>query len=198
MAETLLAAAFAFVGTDLDDLALNLLLFAQAETGKQRRAVIAGKYLGTGTLVLLSLLAAYGLRPVPRTWLGWLGLAPIALGLRNWAAFRREQKQPGQPGRENRQERARSLTVQSALVTVANGADNLGVYIPLFAGYTPSQMAAAAVVFGVMTGLWCVLSIRLTELPPLRRFLQAYRHILVPAVLVLLGFYIMARGFLAG
>ena len=198
MAETLLAAAIAFAGTDLDDLALNLLLFAQAETGKQRRAVIAGKYLGTGTLVLLSLLAAYGLRPVPRTWLGWLGLVPIALGLRNWAAFRREQKQPGQPGRENRQERARSLTVQSALVTVANGADNLGVYIPLFAGYTPFQMAAAAVVFGVMTGLWCVLSIRLTELPPLRRFLQAYRHILVPAVLVLLGFYIMARGFLAG
>ena len=80
MTETLLAAAIAFVGTDLDDLAVNLLLFAQAETGKQCRAVIAGKYLGIGTLVLLSLLAAYGLRSAPRAWLGWLGLAPIALG----------------------------------------------------------------------------------------------------------------------
>jgi cadmium resistance protein CadD (predicted permease) len=43
-----------------------------------------------------------------------------------------------------------------ALVTMANGGDNLGIYIPAFAVHSGHEIAVIAVVFAAMTALWCV------------------------------------------
>ena len=78
-----------------------------------------------------------------------------------------------------------------ALITIANGADNIGVYIPLFAGFSLWQMGTALSVFSLMTGLWCLLSIRLSDLPVLQKLLRKYKPVLIPAVYILLGLYIL-------
>ena len=42
-----------------------------------------------------------------------------------------------------------------------------------------------------MTAVWCFTSKRLAHLPLLRSVLTRYRHVAVPAVLIVLGVYIL-------
>ena len=85
------------------------------------------------------------------------------------------------------------MTKSVALITIANGADNIGVYTPLFASFSAGQMMILYTVFAFMIALWCILAKRISDLPILNRFLIRYKHVLVPMVLVLLGVYILVQ-----
>ena len=76
-------------------------------------------------------------------------------------------------------------------MTVANGGDNIGVYMPSFAVHSGSQVAIIAVVFVVMTALWCMLAHRMVSHPRLGAPLRRYGHIVVPLVLIGLGILII-------
>ncbi|MFV0414712.1 MAG: cadmium resistance transporter [Oscillospiraceae bacterium] len=84
------------------------------------------------------------------------------------------------------------------LVTVSNGADNIGVYVPLFTGYTVGQVAATLVVFSLMMALWCFGGGKMANLPGIKLAIQKYRHIAVPVIFVALGIYILLKSCLAG
>ena len=184
--EILTAAILAYAGTNIDDIFLGMIFFAQAETKREISAVVLGKYLGISVLILLSLLGAAGLSFIPREYIGLLGLVPIVLGVKEW--LNRDSD-----GDSHTTYRHGSLLLSTAAVSISNGADNLGVYIPLFAGYSPVQLAVCAVVYFILTGVWCVLSKKLADLPGLRQMLLRYKHIAVPAVLILLGCYVILR-----
>ena len=186
MLSGLLTSVAAFVGTNLDDIFLLTLFFSEAETKKKERAVVCGQYLGILFLYFVSVLGALGLSFLPEKYIGFLGILPIILGVK--AIFDKDDEDDGQKS-------ALGGAVRVALVTVANGADNLGVYIPLFAGYSAWKTAVAGIVFLLMTALWCLLSQKLSEMPFLRRFLGKYKRVLVPCVLILLGMYILAEAF---
>ena len=79
----------------------------------------------------------------------------------------------------------------AALITLGNGADNLGVYAALFARSAPWEMALSALIFLLMALLWTHLASRLASLPALRRFIERRSRILVPAVFILLGIWIL-------
>ena len=182
---TLIAAAAAFIGTNIDDLFLNMLFFAQTETRRERHAVIAGKYLGIGFLLLVSCLGAGLLASFTAEHGRWLGLVPAAMGVCACVNGRGKEEQTGETGP------SKGLALSMALVTVANGGDNLGVYIPLFAGYSFAQLTAVWIVFAVMTALWCAAGLKLAEMPVLRGLLLKYKHTLVPVVLIGIGLYIL-------
>jgi cadmium resistance protein CadD (predicted permease) len=76
-------------------------------------------------------------------------------------------------------------------VTIANGADNIGVYVPLLATMTSYQKTEMILVFGVLTYLWCIAARYLANHPALAGQLDKYGHILMPVVLILLGVVIM-------
>jgi len=180
MFPVILTATAAFLGTNLDDILILTLLFAQAKGG--RAAIAAGQLAGIGVLTTVSFLGARLMQGLPAAALALPGLIPIALGVRAWVQYHR-----------NPEPEAVSAVgfTQTMLLTLANGGDNLGVYIPLFAGYGPPQMAMTAGVFALMTALWCLLGIKLAKLPALGVRIRRYRHILVPAVLIALGIYIL-------
>lgn len=76
-------------------------------------------------------------------------------------------------------------------VTLANGRDNVGVYIPLFAtapGGIPIYVAA----FAVMTAVWCGLGYFVVNNPLLGAQMRRYGHVLLPLVLIALGLYILS------
>lgn len=174
------AAAAAFAVTNLDDLFVLMLLFGQAGGKGARLRIAAGQFLGLSLLTLVSVAAALGLGRVPEQILRLLGLVPILLGLRAW----RTRNQPA--------EAVSSVGVLStALLTMANGGDNLGVYIPLLAGYAPGQLAVTAAVFALLCGLWCLLGAKLAALPRVQAVIRNWKGILVPAVLILLGLSII-------
>lgn len=184
MPETILAAILAFAATNVDDLFINTFFFAQADMRQKTLRIALGKFLGMGTLFALSLLGAFFAHALPYGVLRLLGLVPIALGLKAW--FIRDT---GGDAQENPLSGA--LLRSAAAVTVANGGDNIGVYMPLLAEYGAAQIAVTALVFALLTALWCFLGQRLSALPALRAFLTRYGRVLVPVVLIVLGGYIL-------
>ena len=85
------------------------------------------------------------------------------------------------------------MTKSVALITIANGADNIGVYTPLFASFSAGQMMILCAMFAFMIALWCILAKRIADLPLLNKVLVRYKHVLVPIVLVMLGVYILVQ-----
>ena len=182
MLEALGASAAAFIGTNLDDILILMLLFAQAEDRAGKGRVAAGQYLGLGLLTAASMVCARGLKLIPAGYVRLLGLVPIALGVRAWLS--RDQAAADAPAK-------RMGVLPVAALTIANGGDNLGVYIPLFSGFGGRQLALCAVVFAVFCGLWCLLGAKLASLPRVQAAVRKWKGVLVPAVLILLGLSIL-------
>jgi cadmium resistance protein CadD (predicted permease) len=78
-----------------------------------------------------------------------------------------------------------------ALVTFANGGDNIGIYAPLFAISAPAQLIELLVVFYVLLGVWCVVGYLIPRHQAVANALKRCGHWLVPLVLVGLGLYIL-------
>lgn len=174
---SILTACIAFVTTNIDDIFMLTLLFAQASSAVRRRNIWLGQYLGIGVLTVVSLAAAFGLGHLPEQYLRLLGLVPVVLGLRLLVK-----------DRETEGEQTDSVTVLSvALLTISGGGDNLGVYVPLFSGAAPMELAVIAVIFAILTGVWCCLGERLVCVPKVGAALRRHSRWLVPVVFLLLG-----------
>ena len=121
---TAAGAAVVFAGTDIDDILILTLLFVAARSTGRPRAwqIVLGQYAGIAVLVGASAVVAAGLLVVPDPWTGLLGLLPVALGVR--ALLRRDDDEES-PG-------VVTGTIGVAGVTIANGADNIAVYVPVF------------------------------------------------------------------
>lgn len=179
---TVVTAAGVFIGTNLDDLiVLTVLMLAHRAHGKPRRWQIwAGQYLGIGALVAVSVLAALGLTIVPDRWVGLLGLIPIALGLRSLL-----KKQDGPPA-------VATNTFAIAAVTIANGADNISVYTPLFRTIGAGPTVLTIAVFALLTAVWCLLSSWLASHRKVVAVVRRWGHWIVPAVFIVIGLAILS------
>jgi cadmium resistance protein CadD (predicted permease) len=174
---TVVAAAGVFVGTNVDDLVVLTILFLSARaTGRPYPWQIwTGQYAGVGALVLVSALAAAGLRVVPDRWVGLLGLIPLALGIRG--LLRRAQT-PAPV--------ATSLLAVAG-VTIANGADNISVYTPLFRTIGVTRSLVSILVFAVGVAAWCLAGSWLGSHQKVMAVVRQSGHWVVPAVFVLIG-----------
>lgn len=190
MLETLLSAALAFAGTNTDDIFILMILYAQAEDRRGTMSVTAGQFLGLGILTAVSMLAALGTLLFLAEYVHLLGLVPLALGI--WAVLDWHRKGTGESARMD--DCNQIGVIQTALITAANGADNLGVYIPLFSQYSLSDFLLTLFVFVLMTALWCRLGSSAADHPYVRKVLVRYKHIIVPAVLIVLGLLILVSG----
>lgn len=182
--------AVSFAATNIDDIFVLMLLYGDAATrGLRTRHVVAGQYVGFAALVALSLVGYAASFAVPEQWIGLLGLAPIAIGIKKFVEWRRGDavdKTPREPA-----ERGSVLAV--AAVTVANGGDNVGVYAPLFAASRARELAVILVIYAVLLAVWCVAGWWLSRNRYIAALVDRYGHVLVPVVLVGLGAWILLR-----
>lgn len=84
MLGTVITSIMSFIGTNVDDTFVLAVWFAQVGERLKRRDIIFGQFLGFEILVLVSVLAAYGLSFLPTDQVGWLGVIPIFIGVRRW------------------------------------------------------------------------------------------------------------------
>lgn len=184
-------AVVVFVSTNIDDIFLLSAFFADRHL--RPWSIVAGQFLGIGVLVAASTLAALAALVVPEGWVALLGLVPLGLGIRRLLDLRRGDAEEGEAEVLERtaQRRTRSQALAVSGVTIANGGDNLGVYIPLFASQA-EWIPVYAAVFAVMTGLWCGMGWLLVNNRWLGAPLRRYGHVLLPIVLVGLGLYILS------
>ena len=184
-----------FAFTNVDDLLLLAAFFSDPHLGA--RSIVLGQFLGMGALVLGSAAAAWASLAVPEGYAALLGVVPLALGLRKLWELRRGQfaakadRSAVRAAEERAERRTHSQVLAVAVVTVANGADNLGAYIPLFTR-DPQLVTVYALVFGVMTALWCFAGYRLVKNRVIGDQICRYGHVALPTVLTALGLWILA------
>ncbi|MEV4492141.1 cadmium resistance transporter [Micromonospora coxensis] len=178
------AAALVFAATNVDDIVVLTVLFVAARgTGRPRPwHIVAGQYLGIGALVTVSVVAAAGLLVVPDPWTGLLGLLPIALGVRALFARSDDDEPPAVVG---------SL-VGVAGVTIANGADNIAVYVPVFRSLDPASGLVWLLVFAALVAAWCTAAALLGSHPRVVALVGRIGHWLVPAIFIAIGVTILA------
>jgi cadmium resistance protein CadD (predicted permease) len=186
---TVAAAAGTFAVTNVDDIVVLTALFATAgRGGPSRSQIVLGQYLGIAFLVAVSAITALGLLVVPDRWVGLLGLVPIALGVRGLLAV----------GKARNDDSGHRLTapVRGMLgvagVTIANGADNISIYTPLFRQAGADGLAVYAVAFAVLVAVWSAAGLLLAGRQPVVALLDRAGHWLVPVVFIVIGLVIVA------
>ncbi len=138
-------------------------------------------------IIALSLLGSLIGLIVPGVWLGLLGLLPIAIGL-GQLLRRRGGGLTAAPTLRP----ASAATV--ALVTLANGGDNLSLYIPLFSVHGAGEVAFFCVAFLGLTALWCGVALRLARRGTgLLRLAPRWTNLVLPYAMIALGGYILAK-----
>lgn len=190
MLEIFILSITSFLGTNIDDMIINTFFFSSAKSKKEIRSIILGKYIGIGLLVLVSVLVSLGLGFLPMKYIGYLGLIPIALGIKEIIS---NYKKDDDEDSKTENIKGSDLIWNVALVTIANGADNIGVYIPLFAGFSFIEYAIFCGVFLLLIALWCVLGQQIAKLPSLKNMIDRYKKVIVPSIYILLGLYILLK-----
>jgi cadmium resistance protein CadD (predicted permease) len=181
-----------FAVTNVDDLLLLALFFGQA-AGHRGGAwrVVVGQYLGFGATLALSIAGALAVGLLPGPVIAYLGLLPLALGLRAaWAAWRSR----GVPDTEAARTVRGPGVLAVVAVTLANGGDNIGVYVPVFATAGTGGLVVFVVVFLVLVGVWCAAGRLFATRPLVARVLSRWGHVLLPVVLVGIGLLILVEG----
>lgn len=177
-----------FVSTDLDDVLVLLGFFADPRF--RIRQIVAGQFIGIALLYAVSVAGSWMALIMPRAVIGLLGLVPITLGLRSaWKLRIPSDSAKQAPDRRAGAQRASVAAVIA--MTVANGGDNVSVYIPLFATRSAADIALMGLVFGIMTALWLCLAHWLTQHRAIRAPVRRYTRLLIPFVYIALGVLIL-------
>ncbi|RVX47658.1 cadmium resistance transport/sequestration family protein [Nonomuraea polychroma] len=190
IAGTLAAAAGMFAGTNIDDIIVLTVLFLSWRANAKPRPwqIWAGQYTGIAVLVLVSVVAALGLTIVPEDWVGLLGFIPFALGVKGLvSAFR--ARGDGQ----DTSSVVASGVASVAGVTIANGADNISVYTPVFRTIGTGPTLVTIAVFAIGVALWCAAGSWLGSHRKIIDLIERYGHLLVPVVFMTIGIVIVVE-----
>ncbi|WP_367370816.1 CadD family cadmium resistance transporter [Leuconostoc carnosum] len=199
---TILSALGSFIVTNIDDIFVLMLLFSQASsqakasngrTVKGNRIypkdIVIGQYLGFALLVLISLLATFGVTLIPDQWVGLLGLIPIYLGVKLF--IKGEDEDEG--AILSSLNKFNKFYLSVAFITFANGGDNIGIYVPFFSTLNNNRLVITVVTFFIMVAVWCLIGYRLARFRYVSETLEKYGRWVIPIVFIGLGFYIMAE-----
>ncbi len=208
-AEVILATVTAFVVTNVDDLFVLMIFFSQRSPSFRTAHIVLGQYLGFCALVGISALGLVAGIFIPAAWIGLLGFLPLFLAGKKLLQRRtREASVPAVATKDSSVlgHLIAAPTMSVAGVTLANGGDNIGVYVAFFAPFRPAALTAVIAIFLGLVAVWCAIAGWLGRHPLTAAVIDRWGHYLVPLVLAGMGFYILhqsgawvlLRGFVTG
>ena len=183
-----------FVATNIDDIIVLSLFYARGagQRGTTRK-ILLGQYLGFGGILLAAVVISLGARSfLPEDALPYFGLIPLALGL--YAAWRAWRNRGDDDDDEAKVADKQVGVLTVAAVTFANGGDNIGVYVPVFATASTTAIIAYCLIFLALVGLLVLAAKYVDTLRPIAEILERWEHILFPLVLIGLGIVILLEG----
>jgi cadmium resistance protein CadD (predicted permease) len=184
-------ATTAFSATNVDDLFLLMLFFSRRDPSFRVWQVVGGQFLGIASLLAISLLAVAGRLALPEGVIGLLGLFPISLGLTQLAdGLVSPTPRTSQPNNPSGGSWMAGLLGVAAL-TIANGSDNISVYMALLANGDPLRLRIFPLVFAALTALWCLVAWRLSQSSALGQPLRRLQRDLAPVLLVGIGVLVL-------
>ena len=181
-----------YSGTAVDLLIILMLFFAKRKSRKDIINIYLGQFLGSVSLILLSLLFAFVLDYIPsKEILGLLGLIPIFLGLKVLLLGDSDGEAIAKEGlrKDNK-----NLIFLVAMITFAScGADNIGVFVPYFTTLNLANLIVALLTFLVMIYILVFSAQKLAQVPSVGETLEKYSRWFVAVVYLGLGIYILVE-----
>ena len=189
MIMVIVASVISFVATEIDDFVMLLVLFSKTDKVSERLGVVVGKYLALAFLIASCTALSFYLEKIPDEILGLAGLVPLVVGI-------------VYPYRKNKEKKfsvlwatasSLLLALETFLITLGNGADNICIYIPFFASLEGAEFFVMAVVFAVLQGAVCFAAIKIINSEAVQMYLGNFSKTIVPIAFILLGIYIMLK-----
>ena len=192
MIQNIVTSIILYSGTAVDLLIILMLFFAKRKSRKDIINIYLGQFLGSVSLILLSLLFAFVLNYIPsKEILGLLGLIPIFLGLKVLLLGDSDGEAIAKEGlrKDNK-----NLIFLVAMITFAScGADNIGVFVPYFTTLNLANLIVALLTFLVMIYLLVFSAQKLAQVPSVGETLEKYSRWFVAVVHLGLGIYILVE-----
>lgn len=190
MIQNVVTSIILYSGTAVDLLIILMLFFAKRKSRKDIINIYLGQFLGSVSLILLSLLFAFVLNYIPsKEILGLLGLIPIFLGLKVLLLGDSDGEAIAKEGlrKDNK-----NLIFLVAMITFAScGADNIGVFVPYFTTLNLANLIVALLTFLVMIYLLVFSAQKLAQVSSIGEILEKYSRWFIAVVYLGLGIYIL-------
>ena len=190
MIQNVITSIILYSGTAVDLLIILMLFFAKRKSRKDIINIYLGQFLGSVSLILLSLLFAFVLNYIPsKEILGLLGLIPIFLGLKVLLLGDSDGEAIAKEGlrKDNK-----NLIFLVAMITFAScGADNIGVFVPYFTTLNLANLIVTLLTFLVMIYLLVFSAQKLAQVPSVGETLEKYSRWFIAVVYLGLGMYIL-------
>ena len=190
MIQNIVTSIILYSGTAVDLLIILMLFFAKRKSRKDIINIYLGQFLGSVSLIFLSLLFAFVLNYIPsKEILGLLGLIPIFLGLK--VLFLGDSD--GEAiAKEGLRKDNKNLIFLVAMITFAScGADNIGIFVPYFITLNLADLIVALLTFLVMIYLLVFSAQKLAQVPSVGETLEKYSRWFIAVVYLGLGMYIL-------
>ena len=190
MIQNIVTSIILYSGTAVDLLIILMLFFAKRKSRKDIINIYLGQFLGSVSLIFLSLLFAFVLNYIPsKEILGLLGLIPIFLGLKVLLLGDSDGEAIAKDGlrKDNK-----NLIFLVAMITFAScGADNIGVFVPYFITLNLANLIVTLLTFLVMIYLLVFSAQKLAQVPSVGETLEKYSRWFIAVVYLGLGIYIL-------
>ena len=190
MIQNVVTSIILYSGTAVDLLIILMLFFAKRKSRKDIINIYLGQFLGSVSLIFLSLLFAFVLNYIPsKEILGLLGLIPIFLGLKVLLLGDSDGEAIAKDGLRKDD---KNLIFLVAMITFAScGADNIGVFVPYFITLNLANLIVTLLTFLVMIYLLVFSAQKLAQVPSVGETLEKYSRWFIAVVYLGLGMYIL-------
>ena len=191
MIQTIITAAILYIATAVDLLVILLIFFARAHTKKEYRNIYIGQYVGSVTLIVVSLFFAFVLNYVPEKWiLGLLGLIPIYLGIK--VAIYGDSDGEERAKKELNEKGLSKLVGTIAIVTIAScGADNIGLFVPYFVTLSVTNLLITLFVFLILIFFLVFTAQKLANIPGVGEIVEKFGRWIMAVIYIALGLFIV-------
>ncbi|WP_199309741.1 cadmium resistance transporter [Synechocystis sp. FACHB-383] len=196
------------VATTFDDNIYLTGFFSEVNRNFRPKHIVVGEIIGFTCLISISLIGFLIGLIISSKWIGLLGILPILIGINNLRLIitYKEEFPSKVPETKKRSSQYHGFdshrlslwdvlrdrqTYKVSAVTISNGGNNLGIYIPLFANSTFSNLLVIIPICYFVVCAWLFMSYNLTRQPSIAVILSRYAGKLFPFALMWLGLRII-------
>ncbi|KFY81199.1 hypothetical protein V499_00025 [Pseudogymnoascus sp. VKM F-103] len=185
-------ACSSFAITNIDDMFVLVTFFSVASTSKTMTPLMItlGQFVGFTVIIIISMIGFGASLALPSEPIGFLGLLPILMGVWNLFGllFEEEEEEEDTPNIAG----MKSILKVSS-ITVMNGGDNIGTYVPLFAQAKGAEIAVYVVTYYILLGVWCLVALLAMRQKHVLLLAQKYMSVVIPFLFLGLGIFIVIK-----
>lgn len=188
-------ACLTFAVTNIDDAFVLVTFFAESARNKALTPlkITTGQFLGFTIVIIISMIGFGVSLVLPSEPIGFLGLLPILLGVWKSLDIMIPSPDVGSLVTDSTKSDGIQGIFKVAAITVMNGGDNIGTYIPLFSQVKGAEIAMYNVVYYILLGVWCLIGFLVMKEKHVLRVAEKYVGVLIPFLYTGLGAYIVIK-----